>query len=112
MNDDKLRWAAMYDAWASEQEAVSDEMLKDLGLVHEVERKLREYRASELKRSATTYHLIANELRDFGMMQRNPRKTDPFHAIFEVSLLKTPSALQLLNLHGRLASLFGPCSTL
>jgi AraC-like DNA-binding protein len=28
MNEDKLRWAAMYDAWASEQEAVSDEMLK------------------------------------------------------------------------------------
>ena len=64
MNEDKLRWAAMYDAWASEQEAVSDEMLKDLGPVHGVERKLREYRAGELKLSATTYHLIANELRD------------------------------------------------
>jgi hypothetical protein len=64
MNEDKLRWAAMYDAWAREQEAVSDEMLKDLGPVHEVERKLREYRACELKRSATTYHSIANELRD------------------------------------------------
>jgi len=64
MNEDKLRWAVMYDSWAREQEAVSDEMLKDLGPVHEVERKLREYRACELKRSATTYHSIANELRD------------------------------------------------
>lgn len=43
MNEDKLRWAAMYDAWASEQEAVSEEMLKDLGPVHEVERKLRDF---------------------------------------------------------------------